>query len=510
MNKIKSCLYCRVSTTHSEQETSYELQLKFNKEQFMVVRVYGEKTTGRYLKKRHVMRQMLSDCGIEVTFNKNQPIFIETNREPLYENIIVANTSRFGRNLVEVKQIIEMLHKKGVTIWFDDIGKFSNAKDLSLTLDLLFLLDENYSKQISQKVLYGLERARNEKGYLHMNSNFFGMEYVKGENILIPNEESEKVINIFNEYKNGASMRELASKYGKSQSRIKDVIDNPKYAGYNFYGIYAKGDTHKRKGIENIEIYKSDRIEPIISIELWRECQEIKKSRKCGERGVNNNTYPLSSKIICAKCGTKFFHKQTNRKPNSDLWKCRKAHNEPHLCDMVSISEKTIINYLKSRYGLLAIRNTLSFRIKLAIDNIKLEDKETLELRIKPLNEKMIRLKKLFIMGDITEEEYNLMKSEFKEELDKLNDMLKNIHNKEINILRLKKLKKDYNKILDEYEKLLENDPQELFKKIEYIKVDKINNIIKSKNNSFITEIMFTDFKPIEEYYGQFIILDEI
>ncbi|MGL4572768.1 MAG: recombinase family protein [Clostridium sp.] len=509
MNKIKSCLYCRVSTTHNEQETSYELQHNFNNEQFIIEKIYGERTTGRFLKKRPVMREMLSDCGIEITFNKNQPVFIETNRKSLYENIIVANTSRFGRNLVEVKQIIEMLHKKEVTIWFDDIGKFSNATDLSLTLDLLFLLDENYSKQVQSKVLYGLERARKEKGYLHLNSTFFGMEYLKGKNRLIPNEQSKIVVNIFNEYKNGASMRNLANKYGKTQSRIKDIIDNPRYAGYNFYGIYVKDGTYKRKGIENVKIYESDRIEPIISIDLWRECQEIKKSRKCGARGINNGTYALSSKIICAKCGTKFFHKQSNRKPNSDLWKCRKSHNEPHLCDMVGISEKTIIRYLKSYYGLSSIRNTLSFKIQLAIDNIKVEDKETLEFRIKPLNDKMKRLKKLFLMGDITEEEYQEMKSEFKNELDKLNVMLANVQNKELNIIKLKKLKKDYNKILDEYEVLLEGNPQELFKRISYIKVDKMNNVITNKYNSYITEVMFKDFQPIKEYYGQFIILDE-
>lgn len=509
MNKIKSCLYARVSTTHSEQETSFELQHKLTNEKFIIEKIYGERSSGRYLKKRPIMVKLLSDCGIEITFNENQLVFIETNRKPLYENIIVANTSRFGRNLVEVKQIIEMLHRKGVTIWFDDIGKFSNATDLSLTLDLLFLLDENYSKQVQAKVLYGLERARKEKGYLHLNNSFFGMEYIKGENRLIPNEQSKTIVKIFNEYKNGASMRDLARKYEKTQSRIKDIIDNPRYAGYNFYGIYVKDGTYKRKGIENVEISKSDRIEPIITIDLWKECQAIKKSRKCGVRGVNNNSYTLSSKIICAKCGTKFFHKQTNRKPNSDLWKCRKAHNESHLCDTPSISEKTIIKYLKSYYGLSSIRNTLSFKIQLAIDNIKIEDKETLEFKIKPLNDKMNRLKNLYINGDVTEDEYQERRSVFKNELDKLNEMLINVQNKEQNIIKLKKLEKDFKRILDGYEILLEENPQELFRKISYIKVDKINNVIKNKYNSYITEVMFEDFEPIKEYYGQFIIFDE-
>lgn len=507
MEKLKSALYCRVSTKHNDQETSYELQQKYINDSFEIEKIYAEKSSGRYLKKRPIMRELLSSCGIEVDFNQNQAIFIETDRKPLYKNIIVANTSRFGRNIVEIKQIIELLHKKKVTIYFDDLGKFSNATDLSLTLDLLFLLDENYSKQVQQKVMVGLQRSRKE-GNLHINNSFFGMEYIKSEGKLIPNEDSKIVIEIFNKYKEGMSFRQLSKLYNLTQSRIKDIIDSPRYSGMNFYNKYV-GGSNKRKPVEELELIQSDKITPIIDFELWRQCQQIKKSRKCGTRGVNNQTYSLSSKIICAECGTKFFHKQTNRMANSDLWKCRKAHNEPHLCDMPSISEKTIIKYLKSDYGLKAIRNTLEFKIELAIENIKIEDKETLKLRIKPLDDRMGRLKKLFLMGDITEEEYNEKKSEFKVELDKLNEMLKNVQNKELNIVKLKKLKKDYNKILDEYELLLKENPQELFRKIEYIKVYRILNIMKSKNNSMITEVMFNEFLPIKEYYGQFIILKE-
>ncbi|RII36776.1 recombinase family protein [Clostridium chromiireducens] len=504
---MKSALYCRVSTTHDDQNTSYELQQKYQNEQFEIVQIYAEKTTGRYLKKRPEMQQLLNDCGVEITFNNNQPIFIETDRTPMYENIIVANTSRFGRNIVEVKQIIEILHKKNVAIWFDDLGKFSNAKDLSLTLDLLFLLDENYSKQVQQKVIHGLERARKE-GYLHINSTFFGMDYMSESNTLVPNDESKIVVEIFNKYKEGDSLRKLAALYNFTQSRVKDIIDNPRYAGYNFYNKYIEG-TKKKKPIEELEIFESDRITPIISLDLWKECQEIKKSRKCGTRGINNQTYALSSKIICCKCGTKFFHKQANIRPNSDLWKCRLSHNEPHKCDMKGISEKTIIKYLKSEYGLKAIRDTLKFKIDLAISNIEIEDKESIELKLEPLKQKMERLKKLYIMGDITEEEYIESRAEFKSNYDKYVNLLEDISNKQLNIIKLNSLKKDYNKILDNYEVLLEENPQELFRKIEYIKVDKIQDIIKNRYNSFVREVMFNDFLPIKEYYGQFIILEE-
>lgn len=91
-------------------------------------------------------------------------------------------------------------------------------------------------------------------------------------------------------------------------------------------------------------------------------------------------------------------------------------------------------------------------------------------------------------MGDISEDEYNSSKVEFKSQLDKIYLMLEHIQNKEFNILKLNKLSKDYNKILDTYEQLLTENPQELFNKIEYIKTNKIIDLIKDKSKCNITE----------------------
>lgn len=122
-------MYCRVSTEHDDQLTSYRAQMEYKNEQFEVVSIYNERVSGRLLYKRKEQQRLLYDCGIDVSFyDRDQPLFKISDRPSLYDVIIVANTSRFSRNLVEMKQMITALSKKHVKMYFDDLSKFSDDK----------------------------------------------------------------------------------------------------------------------------------------------------------------------------------------------------------------------------------------------------------------------------------------------------------------------------------------------------------------------------------------------
>ena len=171
--KLKCALYVRTSTT--EQKDSLELQARYKNNNFDIDKIYSEEVSGRDILKRPEQIKLLNDCGIEVTSVQKQAVFITNDKKPLYDCIIVSNTSRWGRNVVQVKQIVEALHKKGVKLWFDDLGKFSDSKDLSLTLDMLFVLDENYSQTISHKVKSAMDKRKKE-GYILANSRLIGYD----------------------------------------------------------------------------------------------------------------------------------------------------------------------------------------------------------------------------------------------------------------------------------------------------------------------------------------------
>ena len=501
IEKLKSALYCRVSTEHEDQLTSYKAQMEYKNEQFDIIQIYNEQVSGKLLYKRKEQQKLLYDAGIDVSFHDKQPIFSISQRSPLFDIIIVANTSRFGRNIIEVKQMINALEKKKVSIYFDDLGKMSSDKDLSLTLDLLFLLDENYSKQTSQKVLVGMQRGR-DRGTLYVNSLMIGMDYIpKPVNKLVPNEMSPTIVKIFEDYKNGGSCRSLAIKYNMRPHTINDIINNAKYAGLNYYGRYDENG--KRKPLDTHEYFETDRIEPIISKELWFECQEIKKSRTIGDsagrrKGVNNNTYSLSGKIVCNSCGSHYYHHSVGKRIGSN-WRCITKANYKK-CVMPDINERTIINYLKSGFFDIYIERIKS-AITVLLDDYQLVDRSETEATLVNVNVQINKLLDIYLDGiiskDIYEQRYKCLihdKSIIEKKLSHIDNY--NSYHKEIVEKRDKFI---YELQQMSYNINVVNDYESVFKNIREIVVDKQYDYENNKIYSYIKEIHFKGFEVLSD-----------
>lgn len=461
MDKLKSVLYCRVSTKYEEQDQSYKAQMKFKGDQFDVTNIYGEKVSGRYLYKRIEQQRLLHDAGIDIEFvDREQPVFYLSDREPLFQCIIVANTSRFGRNLVEVKQIIEKLYKKNVVVYFDDIGKFSNASDISMTLDILFILDEQYSKTTQAKVLYGYERKRKE-GYLSLHRSIFGMDYIVGENILVPNDDAETVEKIFKDYADGMGVRGIADKYDMKRHQITNIINNPRYCGLDCYG---KRQETRCKPVEELELFESERITPIISQELWKECQKIKLSKMSKEtrKGVKKGGYPLSGKIVCSHCGKSYVHH--SRYSNWNYWRCS-TRQDGEECLSPNINEKLVVEYLKEHL------NSYVYNIESAINEV-LEEYEyiqvdTLQEELEEANQNLNKLLDLYMDGMLDKEMYSErfeimsdQKEDIKKRIENANDL--NNYYVKVNMMKEKHMKRlanmneliheDYASVLNELE----------------------------------------------------------
>lgn len=477
--------------------------MKYKNEQFEVVSIYNERVSGRLLYKRKEQQRLLYDCGIDVSFyDRDQPLFKISDRPSLYDVIIVANTSRFSRNLVEMKQMITALTKKNVKMYFDDLSKFSDDKEMEMTLSLLFVLDESYSQQVQQKVLHGMKRRR-EMGYLPNNGLMFGMDYLpKPENRLVPNEDSPTVVSIFNDYKNGGSCRSLGIKYNMQPHTINDIINNAKYAGLNYYGRYDKNG--KNTPIDTRNYFETDRIEPIISKELWYECQKIKKSRTthAGQgfvRGVNNNTYSLSSKIKCASCGKNFYSHSTGKRMIRN-WRCRTRSNDNDKCMMPDINERRIIEYLKNGFFNNYIEN-IKGSIKLVLEQHNRLDREETHNKLIETDNKIKKILELYLDGsiekDVYEERYNQLindKANIEEilsNIDNYNNYYEEICRKEKKfVYELETMSYNIN-ILDDYESV--------FNKISQIIIDKKYDYENNKIVPCIKEIKFKGFEILSD-----------
>lgn len=508
LQKLKCALYVRTSTT--EQKDSLELQARYKNNSFEIDKIYAEEVSGRDILKRPKQIQLLNDCGIEVTSIQKQAIFTINNKKPLYDCIIVSNTSRWGRNVVQVKQIVEALHKKNVKLWFDDLSKFSDSKDLSLTLDMLFVLDENYSQTISQKVKSAMDKRKKE-GYILTNGRLIGYDKTE-EGFLVKNNDSNMVKSIFEDYVyNNLSVRNLAEKYEISTSTITTLLKNIKYAGFMAYGIKEHGWDFSK-----LEIVKTDKIEPIITEDLFWKAQEVRRSRSRvvegskstrNKVGVNNNTHALSGKIVCGDCGKNFHYK------NRGYWVCGTHSKYPKKCGMLTIRESKIIDYLKSPFGLKSIKNGLETRLEGELSKLQLEDTLQLKEELKDLKEKSSKLLDLYMDSIIDKSIFEQRNSILKTKIEKLEKELKIFDDRENYRMKLLELKKEAKDILNNYESILNSDePEKIFDKIYKIEVDKIMNLQRGKEVSYIKSIRFNDFKVLEDYqlFNQFTKIEDI
>lgn len=148
MRKERIGCYIRVSTELEEQDSSFKNQEFYfrNKYADKEVLIYKDKGTGTSFKRQDFQR-MLIDAGLEKLDERNtnkKIVFIQSDREPLFNRIIVKDTSRFARNVIIMDIIRELIAKK-VYIWFEDIQKDTSKEEDMVMLQMLFTFAENTS-----------------------------------------------------------------------------------------------------------------------------------------------------------------------------------------------------------------------------------------------------------------------------------------------------------------------------------------------------------------------------
>lgn len=330
--------YCRVSTDSRDQLNSYENQHSFFMREITqrghnLAGIYADKgLTGTVLSNRPDFNRMLTDAGIDVKVftdnardrrtKKKHTVYELSDRKPLFNEIWVKNTSRFARNTLSY-EIIAKLRQKNVNIFF--IEQNINTKDLAqdLLLKLMQIFDEQDSKDKSLKVRSGNKESA-LKNVIRTSGKLYGYKYIQHENrlVIIP-EEAEIVRSIFDMYSQGFGARRiitelrnqgLKTRNGKEfgKSTVRRILDNEKYAGINNPLKYDTGIVFEKiispRVKEEYQTLECDRIEPIISNELFYKCKEIKESTLGHSSvGIYRGVSKYASLLYCGMCGSVYY-----------------------------------------------------------------------------------------------------------------------------------------------------------------------------------------------------------
>ena len=288
--------YGRVSTQHEQQKDAlsnqmqwYDDQLKYHANWQLVGRYIDEGITGTLAKKRPSFMRMLDDA-----------------RNGKFDLIVTREVCRFARNTVDTLSITRELRGIGVEVYFVSDNIWTLDSDGELRLSIMSSLAQEESRKISERVLAGQMISR-QNGVLYGNGNILGYDLDKAHNTYTINEEQAKVVRfVFDMYSRDYGQSLICNEltrlgYRDSQGNVKwscikisKMLRNATYMGYIGYNKskttnYIDKVRVKNLDEDSIQLVKGN-FPPLISEELWHECDRIRKQKIATYRMPDGST----------------------------------------------------------------------------------------------------------------------------------------------------------------------------------------------------------------------------
>ena len=365
--------------------------------------------------KGYEIYKVYKDAGISAKTGNKRPAFeelLQDIKDKKCNTIVVLKLDRLTRSVYDWENIIKFLEENNAYLDCanDDINTTNaNGKMISR---ILMSVSQQEIERTSERTKVGLSGAI-KAGHIPARAPL-GYKHV--DRLLVPDPLTKDIIiRIFNLYFEGCTYVKIAKIYneekvlGKTNWRdttILKIISNEIYKG-----DYVSG---KRSGNS---VYYENVVEPLVSKELWENCQVQKK--KNSRNYMRTQTYLFLQKLKCPKCGRILAGGATHKVKN-DKWyfyyRCEDCKNNIKENKI----EEAIMHILNDVFEYDSVVNEFF----LPVLKNKLENpKDELEEEIKKLNNKKKRLKEGFVNELFTIEE-------FKEETEKLENLIKELEEK--------------------------------------------------------------------------------
>lgn len=451
--------YGRVSTQHEQQKDAlsnqmqwYDDQLKYHTNWQLVGRYIDEGITGTLAKKRPAFMQMLGDA-----------------RNGKFDLIVTREVCRFARNTVDTLSITRELRSIGVEVYFVSDNIWTLDSDGELRLSIMSSLAQEESRKISERVLAGQMISR-QNGVLYGNGNILGYDLDKVHNTYIVNEEQAKVVRfVFEMYAKGLGQSLICNEltrlgYKDSQGNVKwscikisKILRNATYMGYIGYNKskttnYIDKVRVKNLDEDSIQLVKGN-FPPLVSEELWYECNRIRKQKiatyRCPDGSTRRAGYlgPMhlwTQKLRCRcgggfnrskwrtlKDGTPVYGYQCNYRTANVARSFVQRH---HLhgqksCDAISLCEWRLELMAKLIFD--RIWGNQDAAVKKAVNMIAGVSNRTNSsvphadnsAQISKLKSRKLRLAQMYADGDLSRDEYKELSAKAEQEISALQNV---------------------------------------------------------------------------------------
>ena len=338
------------------------------------------------------------DAGISAKTGNHRPEFerLKADMESKKINTIVSlKLDRITRSVYDWEDLITFLDKNNAYIDCvnDDIN--TTTANGKMVARLLMSVSQNKIERTSERTKVGLAGAiksghipgKAPLGYKHENKKLV-IDYSTKDiafrifDLYYNSYSYQKISNLFNEEK-------VLGKDNWRDSTIVGILENEIYKGDYVHGKNTKHPT-----------YYTDVVEPIVSKEMWEDCQvQKKKNSRSYQRTL---TYLYLQKLKCPKCNRILGGKATTKKNGKAYF-----YYYCHDCK-IEFKENIINDYFNQFISELVEYDSVVNQFFLPMIKQKFDEpKEQLEKEIKEQKAKLERIKKAYVNGVFELEEYN-------------------------------------------------------------------------------------------------------
>ena len=402
-NKERICgLYLRVST---EDQAREGFSLSEQKERLEALCKF----------KDYKIYDYYQDAGISAKTGNHRPEFdrmIDDAKAGKINTVIALKLDRISRSIYDWENLLTTSEKYGFDLICanDDIN--TTTANGKMITRIMMSVSQNEIERTSERTKIGLSGAikqghipaRAPLGYKHENK------------LLVPDPLTKDiVVRIYNMYFEGKTYFNIATIFNEEKvlgktnwkdTGILRIIANEIYKGDYVHGKRTNHPTY----YENV-------VEPIISKELWENCQVQKKKNQ--KNYMRTQTYIFLQKLKCPKCG-RILAGGASHKIKADKWyfyyrceDCKNNIKETEIEDAVKTLLADILEYdnVVNEFFLPVLKSKIN------------NPKDDLEKELKSLNNKKDRIRKAYIDSLFTEDEY-------KEESELIESQIKLINSK--------------------------------------------------------------------------------
>ena len=426
-------IYCRKSRgTPEELNSQIDICLSYcNSKNYEVVEIFSEVKSSQDFEREYYCKMME---------------YIKAHGNV---RVVCTDLSRLNRNVVAQIKLNDLLIKHGSIIETVNNGIIkTDSPENKMLNNIIANFDEYYYNVTKQKMQRGLIEAR--KRGVRIGSKLYGYDIVNKRLVIDP-QKADTVKRVFKLIADAYSTKQVVeilkndgvtTNTGRAfdTRAIRLMVQNEGYTGQKGESVYP----------------------PIIDKELFLLAnQQLKSIPNCG----NKRSYPLSSKIKCGHCGNNMVIGMKNdrnaaivSKGLSKTCKCM-SHRYDYIESLV---KSDCIAYIESKLDGLYQKLT-DDKAVLAEHQKELDAVQT---EIDSNRDKLTRLNKLFLLGNVTEQELKEYSSEYKNSIALLEEKQKRLEGyslyKVIEELQCKVIK------LEELKEV--NDMSSLVKIVDFVK----------------------------------------